>query len=111
MITVSGTTIQLLDDSNLQAVAAARQDKMPAAARSASERPSAMDGWIGGTWVSQAHPSRRYVSDAAVHNNECFCRTLSSTKANRGGETCFTVLAVLDGLVCVYCRRRVTCLV
>lgn len=57
MITVSGTTIQLLDDSNLQAVATAGgQDNTSAAARMTSERPSAMDGWIGGTWVSQAVP-------------------------------------------------------
>ena len=67
MISVSGTTIQLLDDSNLQAVAAASQDKTPATTRIVAERerPSAMDGWVGGTWVSQGNPFLIVVRRAA----------------------------------------------
>lgn len=52
VITVSGTTLQLLDDSNLQAVAAAGEEKSSAARRTLG-RPSTMDGWMGGSWVSR----------------------------------------------------------
>lgn len=53
VVTVSGTTLQLLDDSNLQAVAATGEEKT-SAARTTSGRPGTMDGWMGGgAWVSQ----------------------------------------------------------
>lgn len=56
VVTVSGVSLQLLDDSNLQAVAANGQGgkSTAAAARAASERLGGMDGWVGGTWVRQA---------------------------------------------------------
>ncbi|CAM9544192.1 unnamed protein product, partial [Ectocarpus fasciculatus] len=52
VVTVSGVSLQLLDDSNLQAVAANGQggNSTAAAARAASERLGGMDGWVGGTW-------------------------------------------------------------
>lgn len=71
MITISGATVQLLDDSNLQAVAAAGQENASAAARMASERPGTMNGWVGGTWVSQTLMNAcSYICDAA-HHGKC----------------------------------------
>lgn len=59
VVSVSSTTLQLLDDSNLQAVAPigheASQTKgrtRETAARATSEGLGAMDGWAGGAWVS-----------------------------------------------------------
>lgn len=52
MITFSCTTLQLLDDSNLQGVAAAATT-LAAVTTTTAEGPSATDGWVGGTWVSE----------------------------------------------------------
>lgn len=56
VITISRTTVQLLDESKLQAVAGVgEQASGPrgAAARAvSSDRQNVIDGWIGGTWVS-----------------------------------------------------------
>lgn len=56
VVSVSGFTLQLLDDSDLQSVvAAAGKKKTSAAARVvAPERPGEIGGWIGGTWVSRS---------------------------------------------------------
>lgn len=61
VLTVTRTTVQLLDDCNLQAVAVVGHDESRGgegargtAARATTEGrpPGVMDGWIGGTWVS-----------------------------------------------------------
>lgn len=64
VITFSGTTLQLLDDSNLQGVAAAATTP-PVGTTTTSETPSAADGWVGGTWVSRV-VQRTCDKDAAV---------------------------------------------
>lgn len=60
VLTVTRTTLQLLDDFNLQAVIVAGQDELrggegargTAARATAAGRPGVTDGWIGGTGVS-----------------------------------------------------------
>ncbi|CAM9973105.1 unnamed protein product [Ectocarpus sp. 8 AP-2014] len=66
VVTVSGVSLQLLDDSNLQAVAANGQGgkSMVAAARAASDRLGGMDGWVGGTW---AEPGGLPSDGASAH--------------------------------------------
>ncbi|CAM9091454.1 unnamed protein product [Hapterophycus canaliculatus] len=64
VVKASGTTVQLLDDSNLQAVALVGKEGTSAAARAAAERLGVMDGWVGGTWEEPGGP----LSDrASVH--------------------------------------------
>ncbi|CBN76641.1 conserved unknown protein [Ectocarpus siliculosus] len=66
VVTLSGVSLQLLDDSNLQAVAANGQGgkSTAAAARAASERLGGMDGWVGGTW---AEPGGLPSDGASAH--------------------------------------------
>lgn len=59
VLSVSRTTLQLVDDSNLQAVAPVGQEASQTkartretAARATSEGLGVMDGWVGGAWVS-----------------------------------------------------------
>lgn len=71
VVSVSRTTLQLLDDSNLQAVAPvgheASQTKVrtrETAARATSEGLGAMGGWVGGAWVSLQTTHARIVLHA-----------------------------------------------
>ena len=55
VVSVSGTIIQLIDETNLQAVAGGVKMESEIRARSTSSEGAGMvDGWIGGTWVSES---------------------------------------------------------
>lgn len=73
VLTVSETTVQLLDDSDLQAVAASEQESPECAAdaeagsearQAIPERPLVMNGWSGGTVVS---PSFRFLLTTMIN--------------------------------------------
>lgn len=54
VVSISGTIIQLLDETNLQAAAGLGQPESGSRPRAgSSEGFGVADGWIGGTWVSK----------------------------------------------------------
>ena len=76
VVSVSGTTLQLLDDSNLQAVTPVGQEgsqtktrKRETAARAASEGLGVMDDWAGGAWVSSLTTHARAIHMRSVRLN------------------------------------------
>ncbi|CAM9524405.1 unnamed protein product [Scytosiphon promiscuus] len=56
VVSVSSTTIQLLDDSNLQAFAPGGKNRTSTASSAAVESLGVMDGWVGGTWEEPGGP-------------------------------------------------------